>query len=504
MNQKILFFNPYCYWPFHFETDLEIIKHHIEQGDKVTVLTCDGDLSSCEPNPNHNLSICLSCIHRRHQGFKLLKISNKVKFLNLVNLSKSDRKVITNFPKYPKNLHELKSLFLNNFDLGLAVTSSLIDYIREPYPNPNNHKEFIKQNIESALIVYLSVINHIKKHKPDKMYIFNGRFAPLRAAMRAAQLLSINFDVHERAGVQGKYSLTSNTYPHDLKTKKVEIESVWNNSKLSELEKIDIGSRWFIERRLGKDQGWHSFTANQNKLPDFIDKNKINIVIFNSSQDEFEAISGWENTIYRSQNQGIFKLAQSLQNDKRIDLYLRVHPNLSKITNSQTKAIDKLKGRYSNFHIIDAEDTINSYDLMDAADCVITFGSTMGVEAAFYEKASILAGHSLYEDLNTCFQVNCHNQLVKTIKNNLIYVNELSKKNQKNNAIKYGFYMESNGLFFTSFQQDGIFKMSYNGLTLEDTVSLDHSNFNRITRRISKIILLFKYLFIMFFKNVKL
>jgi hypothetical protein len=493
MNKKILFFNPYSHWPFHFETDLEIIKQHVDNGDSVTVLTCDGDLLSCEPNPTHNVSICYDCIERRKKGFKLLGLTQKVKFLNFLYLSKDDKKVIAKFPKYPKTLRQLKSLSIEDFDLGLSVASSLIDYLREPYPNPSHHQNFVKENIQSALVVYLSIQNHLRNIKPDKMYIFNGRFAVLRAVMRAAQLLKINFDIHERAGVQGKYSLTTNTYPHDLEKKKSEIQSVWNNSELSESEKIEIGTQWFLDRRYGKDQGWFSFTKEKDVSPCLIQNNKLKIVIFNSSQDEFEAISGWENLIYKNQNQAIFKLASDLQYEQNIDIYLRVHPNLSNINNSQTKALKRLKFRYNNFQIIDAEDLVNSYELLDLADVVITFGSTIGVEAAFYGKISILAGRSLYEDLDTCFKISSHNQLVEIIKNNLLWVDKLSKENQKINAIKYGFYMAMNGIDFFVFKQEGIFDMRLKNLELSE-INNSNTLMNKIVRKLMKIALLIKQL----------
>jgi len=492
MNKKILFFSPYAIWPFHFENDLEIIKQHIDQGDEVTFLTCDGDLSSCEPNSNHNLSTCQSCIQRRNKGFQLLEISNKVKFLNFVNLSNSDRQTIKDFPKYFKNLRTLKLLTLENFDIGLSVASSLISYLREPYPNPNNYKDYVKRNIESALIVYLSVKNHIQAIKPDKMYIFNGRFASLRAAMRAAQQMSTSFDIYERAGVAGKYSLTANTYPHDLEWTKAEIESVWTNSSLPEAEKFEIGSQWFIDRRMGKDQGWSSFTSDQNKAPNFIDKSKTNIVIYNSSEDEFAAITEWENHIYKSQSQELFRLAQSLKNDQNIDIYLRVHPNLKNISNSQTEALTKLKGRYANFHIISAEDTINSYELMDIADCIITFGSTMGVESAFYNKHSFLLGASVYQDLEVCSIISSHNELVDIIKGGQFNLSLLVKEERKKNAIKYGFYMATYGIEFTHFQQESIFVMtlSHNGKTINESLnSNSNSIYSRIIAKFRRIIL---------------
>jgi len=461
MNKKILFFNPYCCWSFHFETDLEIIKKYVDNGDSVTYLTCDGDLTYCEPNPKHELSICQACIERRIQGFELLNLTSKIRFLNLVNLSQSDKKVISQFPKKTKTLRGLKSLHIENFDLGLSLASSLISSVQEPYPNPSFHQKFIEKNIKSALIVYFSIQNHIKANQPDKMYIFNGRFPVFRAAMRSAQLLKIDFDVHERSEVRGKYTLTINNYPHDLENQKAKIISAWNNSRFTEPKKHEIGSQWFLDRKAGKDQGWLSFTKYQNQTLKLIDYSKFKVVIFNSSQDELEAISGWENPIYKSQNQAIFKLAFDLQNEQNLDIYLRIHPNLSNVDNSQTKSLEKLKGRYSNFHIIDAEDLINSYDLMSLADLVITYGSTMGVEAAFYNKISVLAGHALYEDLETCSVMASHDELVDLLKNRERNLSSYIKEERKKNAIKYGFYMATNGVDFILFEQTEIFKMTF-------------------------------------------
>ena len=69
-----------CLYPlyeYHFETELEIIQNHLDQGDDVTVLACNGHLSACEANICHQIPICLKCIDRRKQGLRLL--SKKVK-----------------------------------------------------------------------------------------------------------------------------------------------------------------------------------------------------------------------------------------------------------------------------------------------------------------------------------------------------------------------------------------------------------------------------------------
>ncbi len=468
-RKEILIFNPYALMPFHLAVDLEIIKKHLDAGDSITVLTCDEDLSSCFANPLHDLLTCQICMERRTQGFKLLGFTNDVKFLNVVSLSQNDEQLLATFPKYVSNLRELKSLNIESFDIGLCVAGDLITYLREPYPNPKKHKEFVKNNIESSLKIYLSIKNHISKIKPDKIYVFNGRFGAVRPVIRAAQLLSIDFDVQERANVQGKYSLVNGTYPHDLSMLKSVITSAWANSNLKETDKIEMASQWFTERKSGKEQAWYSFTQSQNETPDFINKDKINIIIFNSSQDEFETIEGWENDVYKSQNQGIFKLAHALQNDKSIDVYLRIHPNLRHVNNSQTKPLSRLKNRYQNFHVIDADSPVNSYKLMDIADCIITFGSTMGIEAAFFKKPSLLVGRSYYEHLDACTIIQSHQELLDIIINKKFRLPDKIKDRRKYNASKYGFYMQTDGINFEIFKQDGVERMIFkDGKTLEE------------------------------------
>jgi len=467
-RKEILIFNPYAIWSYHLAIDLEIIKKHLDAGDSITVLTCNEDLSSCIINPLHDLLTCQICIAGRTQGFKLLGFTNDVKFLNVVSLSQNDEQLLATFPKYVSNLRELKSLNIESFDIGLCVAGDLITYLREPYPNPKKHKEFVKNNIESSLKIYLSIKNHIRKIKPDKIYVFNGRFGAVRPVIRAAQLLSVDFDVHERAQVQGKYSLVNGTYPHDLSIVKSVITSSWANSNLKETDKIEMASQWFTERKSGKDQAWYSFTQSQNEIPDFINKDKINVIIFNSSQDEFETIEGWENHLYKSQNQGIFKLAHALQNDKSIDVYLRIHPNLRHVDNSQTKPLSRLKNRYQNFHIIDADSPVNSYELMDIADCIITFGSTMGIEAAFFKKPSLLVGRSSYEHLDACTIIQSHQELLDVIMNKKFGLPDEIKDRRKYNASKYGFYMKTDGINLEIFKQDGVNRMIF-----KDGKSLD-------------------------------
>ena len=56
-----------------YEIQLEIAQRHLDNGDSVEFLFCDGLIPICEINLNKEIDICLHCISRRNQGLKLLK-----------------------------------------------------------------------------------------------------------------------------------------------------------------------------------------------------------------------------------------------------------------------------------------------------------------------------------------------------------------------------------------------------------------------------------------------
>ncbi len=409
---KILIYMPFADWIPHLATDLEIAAKHIDSGDDVHIIQCSGDLASCEPNPNHYSLRCNSCKSKRNKGLDLIKLPEE----NRHELALDKFNQSLEIPDFP-TIQDLKDFQINNVDIGMAVTSTLISMVREPYPDVQYYKQFINKNLPMSLAVYNAMEYYLKEIKPDIFYLFNGRYAALRPALRAAQKLGVKTYVHERAGVLNRYSLTEDTYPHDLEYQKSQIEQCWNDERPI-AEKEELARQWFEERRGGKDQSWHSYTKSQIKgnLPEDFDPTKRNIAIFISSQDEFESVAGWENPIYRDQIDAINSIING-NIDENIRFHLRIHPNLKGLKNTQTRELSKLEA--SNLTVIPAESSIDSYELMDACEKIITFGSTMGIESVFWGKTSILVGRSLYENVGGCYIPKTHDELIYMLNSNL-------------------------------------------------------------------------------------
>ena len=438
---KVLIYMPFSDWIPHFATDLEIAAKHINNGDEVHIIKCSGDLPYCYLNAHHFKLKCIICKSTCDKG------------LNIINLPKQNIHEIglNNFihdvdlPDF-KSIEELKMFKINNVDFGMAVASTLISMVRDSNPDVDQHKNMINKILMMTIGIYDAIEYHLKEIKPDVFYLFNGRFASLRPALRAAQNLNVKTFVHERAGVLQRYSLTENTYPHDIEYQKKQIEFYWNN-KISRAEKEDIAKGWFAERRMGKDQSWHSFTKSQLKgnLPEDFDGSKTNIAIYISSEDEFEAIECWKNPIYKNQTDAINNIINA-DIDENVQFYLRIHPNLKGLKNTQTRELLKLNA--PNLSVIPADAKIDSYELMDACEKVITFGSTMGIESVFWGKTSILIGRSLYEDVEGCYIPKTHDEVIDLINRPL--------DSKPNDAIKYGYWQVVRGELYKYYQPESL------------------------------------------------
>lgn len=455
-KRKILIYMPYATWIPHLGTDLEIAAKHLDAGDEVHIIQCSGDLTSCEQNPSHTKFRCIACRYQLDKGLSLINLPDQ----NRHELALNNFYRCLDLPDF-QSIEELNSFEINNVDIGMAVASSLISKTRDPNPNVRDFKNYIYENILMSNSIYNAIKYHLQKIEPDIFYLFNGRFAAIRPALRAAQDLGIKTFVHERAGVLQKYTVSEDTYPHDIEYQKKIISNFWDNSR-PDNEKEEIAKQWFIDRRGGKDQGWYSYTKSQKKkkMPDGFDASKRNISIYISSEDEYAAIEGWQNPIYKSQTDAINAILNA-DIDENIRFYLRIHPNLRGLDNTQTRELCELKGK--NLSIISADSKIDSYELIDACEKVISFGSTVGIESVYWGKPSILAGRSLYEDLGSCYIPKDHEEFIKLINDHLKPLSKLG-------ALKYGYFQSLAGIPYIYYDPDSLFKGKFKGVDLSYSV----------------------------------
>lgn len=440
---KILIQNSYPATP-HFETELELALKYLNEGHEVFLLPGTSKFKFCYFNPlnswyRHKLAQSIF-----KKGIEILRIkTSNPQNLNILEYPEID----TSNVLYPNitSIEELKKFKYKNLDFGLAIASSLISYKREHKLNVKQNEDLIRNAFYTTVFVYESCRLILEDLNPDLVILFNGRFVENRPLIRICQQLNVRFLTHERAGVLGRYLIRENSVPHDIAIASEEIESIWLQR---ENDAVSVGSKFFEDRINRKQQGWHSYTKGQQKgfIPSSINKENVNIVIFNSSIDEYEGIDGYSNPIYRDENLGIAEVCKSLLPYSKIKIFLRIHPNLKGLANSQINELNQFEKDYENLTLIHAHEEVDSYALMENADIVLTFGSTMGLEAAFAGKPVVFAGRSFAEKL-TCFHTpSSHEQIIAFLTDSSL------KALDKKDCIKYGYWELNYGTRFKYYQ----------------------------------------------------
>ena len=335
------------------------------------------------------------------------------------------------------SLDDLRAFSIDGINHGIEAASSVVTFLKDPQPDMRANQAFIQRTLFTAIALYRATVDLIDKIKPDLGYLFNGRYASQRPVLRALQQRGIRLSTVEVGHSRENYTLIEGTLYHDLENKKRLIEAFWEDPNVPFKEKERIAHQFFRDRRYGSGDEYPEarFVRNQRRgvLPAGFDATKRNIAIFNSSEDEFAAVENYENPIYKDQIAGLRQLISSPNICPDIRFYLRVHPRLGTLSNFQTEAIKAL--RSDNLVVVGANDKIDTYALMEVAEKVITFGSTMGIESAYAGKPSIFIGREAYEDLGACYTPRTHEDAIALINNSqLPALPNLG-------ALKYGYYM---------------------------------------------------------------
>lgn len=439
----------FCYETPHFETDLEIAKKLTNEGHEVYFLTCKEELKTCFINSEHQKAICNVCKSKINNGLKILNVKEDqiLSFSNTNNIKLSFDDALISF-------EALKNYEYKGCDIGLGVVSSLVSTLRDHNFDVKLHSDKIKIALETSIFVYENFKQIIEQYQPDGIIVFNGRFLETKPVLHLCIQNNIKFFTHERGGQLDRYMYRENSTPHSLTFAKQEIDFLWNNN---DENKILIGNNFFEERRNKIIQNWFVYTNDQKIgiLPNSFDKKKRNVAIFNSSIDEYVTIPDFENKIYVDDNEGIEMICESFINDEDFHFYLRIHPNLAGLDNTQTRKITEFKSKFPNLTIINALDEIDSYALMEAVDTVVTFGSTIGIEAVFWGTPSILLGKTFYEDIEGLYKPNTHEEVCEMLRQD--------KKNlsQNSNAIKFGYWSLMYGNTFQFFKPESLFKGTF-------------------------------------------
>lgn len=433
---KVLFYIPSSLYEPHFGVLLDEAEKLKREGNEVHIIICNRAFDICLANLSGDLAICSSCVKDTNKFIS--KISKDIYIHNV-------KDYFDNFIKHDNfnynSVIDIRKIEYKGAKIGLASLSTYISATRNLNPLTNGKfKLYFDYLLLQSCILTDAISKALDDLEPDLVCLFNGRFFDSRPIFDIVRQKNIDTRCYDASGDVNKIFVKQifyNTTPHNIQENISQLNYYWDAPIVSLEDKIKIANDFFQKKRDGIFTSDTAYTKNQKKglLPIDFNKNKQNIVIFNSSEDEYAAIGDEYDklSLFKSQIEGIKYIFDTFKDDKTIHFYLRIHPNLAGVKYKYHTDLYLFQKKYNNVTIISAGDKVSSYDLLDVAEKVIVFGSTIGVEATYWGKVVILLSGAPYYYLDICYKPKSLLELKEMIIARL-------KPKPKINALKFAYF----------------------------------------------------------------
>jgi len=447
-------------WEQHHAQSIEIALKLNKKNKKVFFLSCDSSLYNCPANFEHKENICKKCLlqtHRTINNFLDPKIIN----LNL-NLKIKKKKY------FLRNVNDVFNYKYDGQNIGPCALSTLVsEKYFSCYLSFSKIKNEIHQELDFATSLYDRAIEIIRENNIKTVYVWNGRRSSEAPIIMAAQKLNIRFYSYISGGRTNDYICQPTPAVHDLSFNKKLLNNLY---KKASKKKISQDSKFFFDFMRGNKTdhyayGYYQFSKEFKKNQKFVgDQSKKNLVIFTSSMWEFYSF-GKDFFHFGNKKIDHYQLINKVINNKYIknnfNIHIRWHPNLSTARGGEKFVVNKIIKHNRHVYHYDPDSNTNSYDLIKFSNYVLTFGSTIGVEATYYGKTSILFGRSYYEDTDTVYVVKNIEQLTNLLKSKLI-------PKKKVDAMKYGYWDRNRGnQKFENLYHDNNYRWYYKNMRIK-------------------------------------
>ena len=420
--------------PWNLSVTLDIIMKEIKLNKRVTWLLLDNISLDKEVLP-------LSSYLRSKEVRRIVS-----------GLFKSDLQFLSNVQILNSISFTLKPHKVTKRSMEIA-RAELISRLRDSNPCLTHNLNVLNRYSQIYIALNEFFKNYLSKNKFKKVYVFNGRPLCERAFSDAAntELQKVYyFETFNEKWLDRYFIFKKPTHSGKYRSEVMEKFSV--SEELKTPEKFEgISRSWFDQRIIGATQ---SYTKHQISSDKFSRK-KPYYVFFHSSQDELDMV-GLTDSYWGNQIEIMKILVRIFKSQSKYDLILRIHPHLSyKSRRDQqvwSRIGENLQTKYPWFTYFGPMNSVNSYDLVRQARGVITSGSTIGVEAVYLKKASILIGQAFHKSMGITINPKSISDLSDLINHSVQKRN--SDKSFKS-ALRYGYFHSQGGLKFDFVQYKG-------------------------------------------------
>jgi hypothetical protein len=440
--KKVAIFAPIALWERHWAFAIEVAHREDRAGNLPLIIHCKKALESCPPNPSHLSWKCSQCVHQVKTSISQ-HFPKSAKHLFIGESDVNYAKARISVPSI-NNSAEMSSFKYDNFPFGSHVISHLISINRD-----RNLPDQIIRDVGSNLLInsiaMYESLNFLLPQDIEKIILWGGRRSSEAPIKFVAEKRELDLLFLEEGSSHDRYILTNeDPFVFDNFIKLVRNWEVDRILK-GELDvMLEEGSNYYLDRRKGKNQepSFVWFNKGAKPIPLIGNKEKRILAIFTSSDWEIAELGLATNSSISSEFANQYTSLTKILNDEFIkenfEIVVRWHPNHRISGLFEKQAISSVIDGSSEVTHFRYTDSFDSYQLVEMSDIVLVFNSTIGIEAAYLEKPTILVGNSNYAGLGSVYRPENMRELRNLLTGELGPLPNYG-------AILYGAYMKNRG-----------------------------------------------------------
>ena len=402
---RVLCYSPYNRWALHGQWEMTILHGLRRRGAEVHYVLCDGLYSDCDvfwastaPRPPR---ACVQC-----QGEVIALVhSLGMEFEWLGRYLLPDEQDTARAWADALAPEELLDATYGDWPVGEWVRGSVHSHLRRTtldLAEPEVERVY-RSYLYSGLVACFALDRLLAYSRPDVLFIFNGRMSSPRVAFELALRRGIRVVTHERGLRRETLHLTVD----EICTSQRPLRKAWEDWRDVPLTapELDAVSRLMHEREHGTGVTFRAFTPPPQPIDEVraalgLQEGRPTWVLFTSSDDEVIADAQWR-PIFPSQLDWVRRSVEYAGAHPELDLVVRIHPNTGsrRSIGANTEQLEELRALARdlppNVRLVDAEDEISTYTLMEIGDVGLVYHSTAGLEMACKGKRIVVAGRAV-------------------------------------------------------------------------------------------------------------
>ncbi|MEI6820224.1 MAG: hypothetical protein WCL19_11565, partial [Verrucomicrobiota bacterium] len=304
----------------------------------------------------------------------------------------------------------LREYRLGDAALGLGTLSTLVRLTGDSNPDFSANRALIDRILNSAHRAFLLTTELVERFKPDEILLYNGRLAVSKGISEAARLSDVGVLYHELVSTHDRFFLAPYS-PHSQRNTRRELSDSWASAGAG---RETIAERYFTPGRGGVPLFETPYLELQRRDQQLPASGRWRLAYFVSSIDEYAAVEdGFENPLFDSQQSAAEWLVSWVRGRPDTELVIRMHPRSRGLSARERNWWESLAA--ANVTVLAAESSVDSYGLALSADRVVSHHSSIGAEAAYLGKVSILVGDADYRGLDCVYEPRTIDELARML-----------------------------------------------------------------------------------------